>query len=117
MPRQRRCFRGVNERVREQGLPEGHIQHELAHPGTGDPLAILDLAWPNGLREGSSEPVARLLGEGQEILQIANDHGFRHFTSAEAFKRYAETEVLAVAGGGWQGCRDRGQVSARAAAR
>ena len=31
-------------------------------------------------------------------LQIANDHGFRHFTDAEAFKRYAETEVLALAG-------------------
>ena len=93
-------LRAVNEWVREQGLPEGHIQHELAHPGTGDPLAILGLAWPNGLREGSSEPVARLLGEGQDILQIANHHGFRHFTSAEAFKRYAETEVLAVAGEG-----------------
>ena len=41
-----------------EGLPEGHIQHELAHPETGDPLAILDLAWPNGLQEGFSDPVA-----------------------------------------------------------
>ena len=80
--------------------PEGHIEHELAHPETGDPLAILDLAWPGGLQEGYSEPVALLLGEEQETLQIANDHGFRHFTDTEAFKRYAQTEVLAAGGGG-----------------
>ena len=41
--------------------------------------------------------MALLLGEEQETLQIANDHGFRHFTSADAFKRYAEAEVLALA--------------------
>ena len=91
-------LRAINEWVRSQRLPEGQIEHELAHPDTGDPLAILDLAWPNGLQEGFSDPVALLLGEEQETLQIANDHGFRHFTSAEAFRQYAEIEVLAVAG-------------------
>ncbi len=91
-------LRAVNEWLRDQDLPEGHIEHELAHPETGDPLAILDLAWPGGLQEGYSEPVALLLGEEQETLQIANDHGFRHFTNPEAFKRYAQTEVLALAG-------------------
>ena len=73
------------------------MEHELSDPETGEPLAILDLAWPNGLQEGYSEPVALLLGEGQETLQIANDHGYRHFTSPEAFKRYTRSEVLALA--------------------
>lgn len=91
------ALRALNAWVRGHGLPEGHLEHELAHPETGDPLAILDLAWPNGLQEGYSDPVALLLGEEQETLQLANDHGFRHFTSAEAFKRYAESEVLALA--------------------
>ena len=90
-------LRALNEWVRGHGLPEGQIEHELAHPETGDPLAILDLAWPNGLQDGYSDPVALLLGEEQETLQIANDHGFRHFTSADAFRRYAESEVLALA--------------------
>ena len=90
-------LRALNDWVRKQGLPEGHIEHELAHAETGEPLAILDLAWPNGLQEGFSEPVALLLGEEQHTLQIANDHGFRHFTSPDAFQRYAETEVLALA--------------------
>ena len=93
-------LRDLNEWVRRQRLPEGQIEHELSDPETGDPLAILDLAWPNGLQQGYSEPVALLLGEEQETLQIANDHGFRHFTSTDAFKRYVEAEVLALAGEG-----------------
>ena len=93
-------LRALNEWVRGQGLPAGQIEHELSHPETGDPLAILDLAWPSGLQQGYSEAVALLLGEEQETLQIANDHGFRHFTSADAFKRYVEAEVLALASEG-----------------
>ena len=66
-------------------------------PGTGSPLAILDLAWPNGLQEGYSAPVALLLEEPPETLRIANDYGFRYFTSAAAFKHYVEDEVLGLA--------------------
>ena len=91
------ALRALNDWVREQGLPEGQMEHELSHPETGEPLAILDLAWPNGLQQGYSDPVALLLGEGQETLQIANDHGYRHFTNAEAFKQYTRFEVLALA--------------------
>ena len=90
-------LRALNGWARGHGLPEGQLEHDLSHPNTGEPLAILDLAWPNGLQEGYSEPVALLLGEEPETLQIANDHGFRHFTSVEAFKRYVEAEVLALA--------------------
>ena len=90
----------LNEWVQGHGLPEGRLGYELSHPDTGDPLAILDLAWPNGLQDSYSQPVALLLGEEPETLQIANDHGFRHFTSADALKRYAEAEVLVVAAEG-----------------
>ncbi len=93
-------IRDINEWVRGHGLPAGQIEHELSHPETGDPIAILDLAWPDGLQQGYSQPVALLLGEEQATLQIANDHGFRHFTSADAFKRYVETAVLALASEG-----------------
>ncbi len=86
----------INEWVRQQGLPVGIIEHELSHPESGDPLAILDLAWPNGIQEGFSDPVALLLDEGPETLQVANDHGFRHFTSGEVFLRYVETEVMGL---------------------
>ena len=89
-------LKALNEWVRGQGLPQGHVEYELAHPISGEPIAILDLAWPNGLQEGYSDPVALLIGEEKKTLQIANDYGFRHFTNADALKRYLEAEVLAL---------------------
>lgn len=88
----------INEWLKERGLPEGDIEFELSDPDSGNPLAILDVAWQNGLQAGLSEPVALLLDEGPRTLQVANDCGFRHFTDVETFKRYAEEEILAVAG-------------------
>ena len=90
-------LKAVNEWLRGHSLPGGHIEHELSDPVTGDPLAILDLAWPNGLQEGYSAPVALLLEEPPETLRIANDYGFRYFISAAAFKYYVEHEVLGLA--------------------
>jgi hypothetical protein len=86
----------LNAWVVEQGLPEGEPSHEVADPETGDPIAILDLAWPEGLQEGLSEPVALLLNEGQELLHLAKDHGFRYFTSVEDFRAHVEREVLVL---------------------
>ena len=92
------ALRDLMEWMGQQGLPDGSFGYELADPDTGEPRAVLDLAWPDGLQLELSEPVAVLLNEGPETLQIANDLGFRHFTSVEAFKRYVETEVLALEG-------------------
>ena len=86
----------VNAWLQERGLPPGELDLELADAESGEPLAILDLAWPNGLQEGLSTPVALLLDEPESTLQIANDQGFRHFTDADGLKRYVETEILAA---------------------
>ncbi|MCY4164169.1 MAG: DUF262 domain-containing protein [bacterium] len=86
-------FKEINQWLRRLELPEGQIEYEISHPDTGQPLAILDLAWPNGLQEGLSEPVALLLDEQPATLQIAADYGFRHFTNADAFKHYVESDV------------------------
>ena len=88
------ALRELNAWVRARDLPEGQYEYELADPETGDPLAVLDLAWPDGLQLEYSEPVAVMLDEDTATLQLANDRGFRHFTSVEAFRRYAEAEVL-----------------------
>jgi len=93
---ERDLLRGCNQWITERELPEGEFEYELVDPRTGTPLAILDLAWPRGLQPGLSEPVAVLLDEGSDTLAIANNAGFRYFTSIEAFQHYVETEILAT---------------------
>ena len=87
----------LNDWVQAIGLPRGKMSFELVHPETGHALAILDLAWPEGLQVGLSEPVAVLLNEGPELLKIVNQQGYRYFTEVEGFKGYVETQVMAVA--------------------
>ena len=83
-----------NEWVVEQGLPEGSMLYELADESTGAPLAVFDLAWPNGVQEELSEPVAVLVNETPDVHQLANSRGFHYFTSVDAFKRYIMIEIL-----------------------
>jgi hypothetical protein len=91
-----RLILDVNMWVIGQGLPEGEMMYELTDPETGSPLAIIDLAWPNGLQEGYSQPIALLIEEGRETEEIVNGAGYRYFTDAEAFRTYIETEILAL---------------------
>lgn len=74
--------------VTEEGLPEGEFGYELADEATGEPLAVIDLAWPTGLQEGYSQPVALLIDEDAELGEIVNSAGFRFFTDAESLKKY-----------------------------
>ncbi len=89
-------LKDCNEWLAQRGLPEGEYMHELADPETGQPLAVLDLAWPAGLQEGLSQPVALLVDEDPAVEEIASNAGYRFYTDAESFRRYVETEVLAI---------------------
>lgn len=91
-------IRDCNAWVVEQGLPEGEMMYELIDPATGEPQAILDLAWPNGLQEGYSQPVALLIDESREIEEIVNRARYLYFTDVDAFRRYVQQEILAVEG-------------------
>ncbi len=86
----------LNDWVHSLGLPRGQISHELVHPDNGHAVAVLDLAWPDGLQQGLSEPVAVLLNEGDELLKIANQSGYRYFTDVDHFRTYVEHSVLGV---------------------
>jgi hypothetical protein len=85
----------VNEWVVEQGLPEGEFLYELTDPQSGDAVAVFDLAWPDGLQEGLSEPVALLIDEPADVHDAANSAGFRFFTDVETFRAYVRQEILA----------------------
>lgn len=86
-----------NEWVQKQGLPQGELMYELADSITGEAIAVFDLAWPNGLQEGKSQPVTLLIDENKEVEEAANRFGYRYFTDAETFKQYVRLEVLAMA--------------------
>lgn len=90
-----KALRDCNQWIAEQGLPSGELAYSL-NSQTGEVLAILDLAWPNGLQEGYSQPVALLLDEGEDTEQAANNAGFRFFTDIEQFKVYVRREILAI---------------------
>lgn len=83
----------LNDWVEAQGLPRGHVGYDYTDPETGEQRAVFDLAWPDGLQEGLSQPVAVLLNEGNETLSFASSAGFRCFTEIDAFKTYLMKEV------------------------
>jgi hypothetical protein len=78
-----------------QGLPRGVLAYDLADSATGEQNAMFDLAWPNGIQEELSQPVAVLLNEGAETIAIASQAGYRCFTTVSQFQKYVHTEVLA----------------------
>jgi hypothetical protein len=81
-------LRQCNRWVADQGLPEGEMMYELADTESGEAVAILDLAWPNGLQEGLSQPVALLIDEPIEVEEAVNRAGFTFFTTIKSFRGY-----------------------------
>jgi hypothetical protein len=51
----------LNAWIEGRGLPQGLLSFDFADPETGEQKAVLDLAWPNGIQEELSQPVAVLL--------------------------------------------------------
>ena len=89
-------IRELNGWLVQRGLPEGESPFELADPITGEPLAVIDIAWPTGLQEGYSQPVALLLNEELETGEIVNRAGYRYFTDVDSFKKYVEREIVVM---------------------
>lgn len=85
----------LREWLKLWALPPGEENYELVDATTGQQLAILDLAWPRGVQEEFSQPVALLLNETCRTLQLATRCGFRAFTSTHDFKEYVQSEILA----------------------
>ncbi len=81
--------------VVEQGLPEGEMGYQLVDEQTEKLIAILDLAWPDGLQQGLSEPVALLIDEEIEVERLAIRAGFQPYTSVDSLKQYVKREILA----------------------
>lgn len=79
--------------LEERGLPGPEQNHEVADPVTGEVRAIIDAAWPRGIQEGYSQPVALLLNEEQVVEDRVSEAGYRFFTSTSALRSYIENEI------------------------
>ena len=90
------ALQSCNQWVIEQQLPAGELAYNLTNAESSETLAILDLAWPDGLQPGYSQPVALLLDEDSKTEAIANQAGFRFFTDIDRFKAYVRQEILAL---------------------
>ena len=89
-----REIEAINDWIEKQGLPRGQINFDLSDETTGTQLAVLDLAWPDGLQPELSVPVAVLLNEPAEVLSRASAAGYRCFTEVDAFRTYVNAEFL-----------------------
>ncbi len=87
---------GLNAWMGEQCLPLGTLAYDFADPATGEQQAVFDLAWPAGIQEELSQPVAVLLNEEPATLALASAAGFRCITSPADFRAYVEREILGV---------------------
>ena len=85
----------LNDWMEAKGLPRGALAYDYADPATGEQKAVFDLAWPSGIQEELSQPVAVLLNEEAETLAVASQAGFRCYTSVAEFQKYVQAEVLA----------------------
>lgn len=90
-----RALRECQLWLEEHGLPHGESRHELIDDASGDLMATLDLAWPEGVQEGLGHPVALLLEEDDETRYAAQQFGFRYFTSVPEFQHYVKQTALA----------------------
>jgi len=89
-------LRETNAWITQQALPPGEFMYELADLKSNEPLAVLDLAWPEGLQEGLSQPVALLIDKGREVEEIVNRLGFRYFTDVGTFRSYVSNHCCPV---------------------
>ncbi|MEO8748717.1 MAG: DUF262 domain-containing protein [Rhodanobacter sp.] len=84
----------LNDWVAAQDLPRGELAFDFSDADTGEQQAVFDLAWPSGLQEELSQPVAVLLNESAGTIAIASQADFRCFTAVSEFKQYVRSEVL-----------------------
>lgn len=85
----------IVEMCRSLGFPSPELDHSIDDPETGETLAWADAAWPRGLQEGLTEPVAYLTEPDEEMETRLGELGFRFFTNVERLIWHLET-VLGI---------------------
>lgn len=80
--------------IANESLPQGITDYELTDIDGRQALALFDIAWPKGLREGLDEPLGIALQATSKDLESATASGFRCFTQGAAFKKYVLDKII-----------------------
>ena len=76
-----------------RGFPKPELNVEVCDPNTGEVLTIVNAAWPKGLQEGYSQPLALILEVDDQKVAILNQAGYRFFTTIEALRRHLKEQI------------------------
>lgn len=79
--------------MEENGLDPGEFYCEIVSEKNGQ-TTILDLAWPDGIQEGLSEPMALLLNGGSDDYQLLSNLGYVYFSTIDRLKVHVESNYL-----------------------
>ena len=81
--------------ARDLGITPPEPHHEVCDDDTGEVLAATDVAWPDGIQPGLTEPVALLLAPDPDAEAHLGERGYRFFTSVRRLVWHLE-ELLGV---------------------
>jgi len=76
------------------GFPKPELNFELTDPNTGEVLISVDAAWPKGLQEEYSPPIALCLEADEQKIAILNQAGYRFFIGIETLRRYLKEKIV-----------------------
>jgi Protein of unknown function DUF262 len=79
--------------VTTNGLPRPELDYEVADSATGETVATVDMAWPKGIQEEFSQPIAVVLEGNGEVTKALNQAGYRFFTDTKSFYHYLEDQM------------------------
>lgn len=77
--------------LKNEGFAPGIKDYSAVIGYAGTPI-IIDVAWPDGLQEGFTEPVALMINEESGDIYRVNAVGYRVFTRADDLKNYVYTK-------------------------
>lgn len=77
------------------GIARPETHYEICDDETGAVLAAADIAWPQGIQPGRTQPVAFLIGADTPTEEHLGERGYRFFTTKERLVWHLE-ELLGV---------------------
>ncbi len=78
----------LRDLTRSLGLAEPDAHFEIVNDSTGELLAVADLAWPDGVQTGRTQPVAFLLEPDADMEARLSALGYQFFVSGDRLTTY-----------------------------